>query len=556
MIKKTPINYKVAIYFSIIILVAALIWISLRFSVNYEETYNSSARIQAASYFELSANGQPVLQFDRDTTMYAACWTDGWALIPSCHGQLIAYINDRKVRDRYASMPGETFVGRCIDSLDTRCKHLEHILGELKYYARVHNPQDEGYEMVMKYYDMQQKLHDSIHRQLDTLRAIRHKNKLSIKYHTNYRVVYDDNYNHEISMNCFVRKHIEDDYYLMQTSNKTKPQGVMSQPERLAKRIVCNMARSVRREIDFSLRPDSDGLYWGCYNSEFLPDGHGCYLANNGDFYEGHWKNGLRDGFGFSISRHKGLRTGEWKKDTFKGERMLYSSERIYGIDISKYQHIIGKEHWAIDWAILRISSLGSISKKRVKGSVDYPIRFIYIKSTEGTSVMNPYYHKDYRNARAHGYRVGTYHFFSTRSSGRQQAAFFIKKSNLRRGDFPPVLDVEPSNAQIREMGGDGVLFAHIRQWLDIVERHCGVKPILYISQSFVNHHLDKAPDLKHNYRVWIARYGEYKPDVRLAVWQLCPDGRVRGIKSSVDINVFNGFESEYQNFLRWQLIR
>ena len=40
MIKKTPINYKVAIYFSIIILVAALIWISLRFSVNYEETYN------------------------------------------------------------------------------------------------------------------------------------------------------------------------------------------------------------------------------------------------------------------------------------------------------------------------------------------------------------------------------------------------------------------------------------------------------------------------------------------------------------------------------------
>jgi lysozyme len=30
----------------------------------------------------------------------------------------------------------------------------------------------------------------------------------------------------------------------------------------------------------------------------------------------------------------------------------------------------------------------------------------------------------------------------------------------------------------------------------------------------------------------------------------------VRGIKSTVDINVFNGFESEYQNFLRWQLIR
>ncbi|WP_036886611.1 hypothetical protein [Segatella albensis] len=81
MIKIIPLNYKVAFYFLIILLMAALIWISLRFSVNYEETYNSSARIQAASYFELSADGQPVLQFDRDTTMYAACWTDGWALI-------------------------------------------------------------------------------------------------------------------------------------------------------------------------------------------------------------------------------------------------------------------------------------------------------------------------------------------------------------------------------------------------------------------------------------------------------------------------------------------
>lgn len=48
---------------------------------------------------------------------------------------------------------------------------------------------------------------------------------------------------------------------------------------------------------------------------------------------------------------------------------------------------------------------------------------------------------------------------------------------------------------------------------------------------------------------VWIARYGEYKPDVKLTYWQLCPDGRVRGINGEVDINVFNGYATQFDDF-------
>ena len=32
--------------------------------------------------------------------------------------------------------------------------------------------------------------------------------------------------------------------------------------------------------------------------------------------------------------------------------------------------------------------------------------------------------------------------------------------------------------------------------------------------------------------------------------WQLCPDGRVSGITPKVDINVFNGYRSEFEDFL------
>ena len=72
---------------------------------------------------------------------------------------------------------------------------------------------------------------------------------------------------------------------------------------------------------------------------------------------------------------------------------------------------------------------------------------------------------------------------------------------------------------------------------------------MLYISQSFVNKYLPLAPDIRENYQVWIARYGEYKPDVQLVYWQLCPDGRVKGIHGEVDINVFNGYKDEFEKF-------
>ena len=131
-----------------------------------------------------------------------------------------------------------------------------------------------------------------------------------------------------------------------------------------------------------------------------------------------------------------------------------------------------------------------------------------------------------------------------------------MKKSCFHKGDFPPVLDVEPSHEQIAKMGGAQELFSQIRTWLHIVERKTGVKPVLYISQMFVNRYLPMAPDLKHKYQFWIARYGEYKPDVKLAYWQLAPDGRVSGIHGEVDITVFNGYQSQFSDFVDKHTIR
>ena len=310
--------------------------------------------------------------------------------------------------------------------------------------------------------------------------------------------------------------------------------------------------------IKTGLRIDTLGTYLGDFRGT-IAHGHGAYIAD-GSYFEGHWSDDKRDGFGIQLLTPVGdearLQVGEWKKGRFWGERMKYTSERIYGIDIARYQHGKGRHKFPINWKQLGINYLGRKTHKNVHGAADYPVSFIFIKSTEGISITNKYYADDYAQARKHHIPIGAYHFFSLKSSGAAQAQHFIKNTKFQRGDLPPVLDVEPSDAQIKAAGGPEKMFQQIRIWLHMVQGRCGVPPILYINQMFINKYFSLVPDIKRDYDVWIARYGEYKPDVRLAFWQLCSDGRVKGITGDVDINVFNGYKSQFDEFVAKKSIK
>ena len=287
------------------------------------------------------------------------------------------------------------------------------------------------------------------------------------------------------------------------------------------------------------IRIDSTGTYIGAFKNgrpgvitDAKAEGHGAYIATSGHYFEGHWEKDQRQGFGLQLLENEVvtvLKTG---------------------------QHGHGRKKYPIYWDKLRIRHLGSKSKKKISGEVDYPVSFIFIKSTQGINIRNPYYAYDYAAARKHGIPIGAYHFFSTKCSGAAQAQYFINSTLFRTGDLPPVLDIEPSDSQISSMGGSMTMWSHIRTWLNAVERRCGVKPILYVNQRFVNKYLPDAPDIKRNYKIWIARYGEYKPDVKLVVWQLSPDGRVNGITGEVDINVFNGYQTQFDEFLSKECIK
>lgn len=296
---------------------------------------------------------------------------------------------------------------------------------------------------------------------------------------------------------------------------------------------------------------DRYGYYYGEFDKRLQRNGYGRLRMPSGCYYEGDWKEGKREGFGFSIEPQKIVRCGIWHQDKFRGEQMVYTQRRVYGIDISRYQHEVGRKRYAIHWNKLRITGIGSLKNRRIHGKIDYPISFVYIKASEGISIRNRYYASDAQAARRRGIAVGAYHFFTTKP-GKAQALYFLKTAKPRKGDLPPVLDMELSDRQIEKMGGNNVLFRNIIQWCDVVEKHCGVAPILYLSQRFVNKYLPYIPhNKKRRYKVWIARYGEYKPYVHLLYWQLSPYGSVNGIHGYVDINVFNGTHELFNEMVR-----
>ena len=380
---------------------------------------------------------------------------------------------------------------------------------ELKYYLDRHNVQDEGYEMVAAYAVNGDTLLTQLPEAPLQLLNIGHWQGVS-------------------------------------------KQGTGMERDTLGRIIIGDYAADT---LTSGVRVDTIGAYSGDF-SHGLANGHGCAITEDGTYYEGQWKDDRRHGFGFAVTPGSHIRVGEWKTDKFLGERMSYTSERIYGIDISRYQHGKGRKTYPILWDRLRISYLDYKNQRHATGTVDYPVSFVFIKSTESTNIRNPFYFRDYTMARQRGIPIGAYHFFSCKVTGSAQAQHFINNTVFRRGDLPPVLDLEPYPSQIEAMGGTEALFRNVRAWLLAVERYVKVKPILYVSQSFINRYLSEAPDLKRDYQVWIARYGEYKPDVKLAVWQLSPNGRVTGIHGEVDINVFNGYHTQWEEFLEEMTIK
>lgn len=484
-----------------------------------------------------NASASPKGPIVRDTVN--ALWVRKWEYLPYNGGNLAAEASDTASICRIPPENIAPLLDKQARNISEEQANVREQQADVEYFLRTHTVLDNGFDIVARYGKKLELDAKALAEAANVVKNAQKSKSLSLRLERRYYLFADSTGRRT---ECIPVKTKGGLIYLTVKEPCGEPGMTSRLPKRQDAPALLKGLRP-RKTAPKTSAVDSIGTYKGGRDSLAMPHGYGRLLTFHGAYYEGEWVHGKRTGVGFSIIPGKRLCLGEWKDDRFLGERIAYTPERIYGIDISRHQHEKGKKRYSINWKDLRIISLGKKSKKIIHGKVDYPVRFVFIKATEGVTVRNRYFAADYAAARKHGYRTGAYHFFSTKTSGRQQAINFLRHSRYTKGDLPPVLDLEPTDAQIRKMGGIDNLFHHARQWLNTVEKAHGVRPILYISQRFVNKYLSLAPDLHNNYNVWIARYGEYKPDVNLSYWQLSPDGRVKGIHGDVDINVYNGFD-------------
>lgn len=191
----------------------------------------------------------------------------------------------------------------------------------------------------------------------------------------------------------------------------------------------------------------------------------------------------------------------------------------IHGIDISHYQG-------EIDWEQLK--------NAMIEGC---PVRFVIIKSTEGASRLDDHFRENFNQVRDYGFIRGVYHFWSNKSSAREQAYYFLDKVHLTEGDLPPVLDIEhkPADKSVDDFQRD------VLTWLHIVEDKYHAKPIIYTYYKFKEKYLS-AP-VFDDYPYWIAHYYVDKVQYqgKWKFWQHTDAGKLPGIKGYVDFNIYNG---------------
>lgn len=190
----------------------------------------------------------------------------------------------------------------------------------------------------------------------------------------------------------------------------------------------------------------------------------------------------------------------------------------IHGIDVSKFQR-------DINWEAVKQMQVDKIR-----------ISFAFIKATEGITRQDAAFKRNWKKAGDAGLIRGAYHFFYATRDPIKQSVNFRNVVQLTSGDLPPVLDIEMHNNQPA-----AVIRSTARIWLEEMEKAYGIKPIIYTNLKFYNTYLG---DEFNDYPLWIAHYYQKeRPRVNREwlFWQHSDIGRVNGIKTIVDFNVFRG---------------
>lgn len=230
------------------------------------------------------------------------------------------------------------------------------------------------------------------------------------------------------------------------------------------------------------------------------------------------YRNGLAYYLGFKT--HKVKEESEEEKrisDVRIYEVLSRHENKIFGFDVSQYQ---GDIKW---------DSISHIEDT-------FPLHFVFIRATAGKDKKDRSFDANWRGAKKNKLFRGAYHYYRPNENSIEQADNFIKTVKLKKGDLPPVLDIE----ELPKKQSMDSLKVGLQRWLDRVEAHYGKRPIIYSGDHYYKTFIKKEFS---GYTNWIANYNFFVEEIRedWLFWQFTEKATIKGVDGKVDVNIFNG---------------
>lgn len=289
-----------------------------------------------------------------------------------------------------------------------------------------------------------------------------------------------------------------------------------------------------------------DYIYYGPLDSLKM-SGFGKAVYNDSSVYYGAFINGKRSGLGKQFYTNNSIEFGQYTNDIKSpNEHKAYQcGANVYGIDVSHHQGIINWEE-----IVLESNAKGEVNRNNT-GDYLQPVLFAIIKSSEGKDIKDDRFDFNFSEAKRCGIIRGAYHFFTSSSTGEEQANNYIACTELKKGDFPPILDIENNSG----IGNDDFrkVINEAKVWLDVVENHYGVRPIIYTTKNIYDTFI--ASDVKLvKYKMWIANPSNKNYIIKNCIMvQISHTATLNAIpesKNKVDLDLFVGDYSALKQYL------
>jgi lysozyme len=209
--------------------------------------------------------------------------------------------------------------------------------------------------------------------------------------------------------------------------------------------------------------------------------------------------------------------------------RFNYPDLRAYpiqGVDVSHHQG-------EIDWTAL-------------KGPA---VRFAYIKASEGATFRDPRFASNWQAALTAGVTPGAYHFFTLCKTGAEQARNFLDAlADVTGSGLPPAVDLEfGGNCEHRPAQQE--FMRELHTFLEQVERVTGCTPVLYVTQDFYRPYVAGRIE---GYPLWVRNIYTTPRLLEGAdwlLWQHANHGRMPGVGTFIDLNVYRGSAAAFRDF-------